>query len=298
MPYVGLHIHKTAGTSLLRYLEEHAPLRLYGAYALRNFRYLELPLWATHNVTSKDIFWGHSIYESFFYNVADPIRLFTFLREPNERLLSWYSMLKRRGKLKRNAQSLELFAEAHSNSMSNMLIDRFPSLIRNTSTELHRQALDILEQMCFVGFQSHYSEHLPVLLEWLNVRQNSEHHKRRHNSAPSRGNLSSSENAILDIYNEQDNKLYSLALERFAENPINRQEGIIFLENVECASKQEQIRSRQVKAAQKKFLSSLRYSIGEVGLEQYITNVDATYEQCKARLTRSSPNSEAGRDKG
>ena len=75
MPFIGLHIHKTAGTSLLRYLEQQAPMRLYGAYALRNFRLLEIPLWASTNLTTRDIFWGHAIYESFFYDLAQPVQL-------------------------------------------------------------------------------------------------------------------------------------------------------------------------------------------------------------------------------
>ena len=288
MPFIGLHIHKTAGTSVLRYLERHAPSRLYGAYALRNFRLLELPLWASANLTSRDIFWGHAIYESFFYDVAEPVRLFTFLRDPTERIISWYSMLKRRKKLKKSAISLEAFATAHSNSMCRMLVMRFPSLVEDESALLSDQAMAVLEKMGFVGFQCHYSDHFTQLLEWMRVPICTQTLGARHNTAKKSSALDWEDQALLQRLNDQDHRLYALAYERYGAQPLHPErqllmDSLISMANVDRAA----IRQKQLKSAQKKFVSSLRFSLGDVGMESYVCRLNASFGACERVLDKA-----------
>ncbi|MGB7565032.1 MAG: hypothetical protein WBM08_09790 [Prochlorococcaceae cyanobacterium] len=299
MPFVGLHIHKTAGTSLLRYFEQQVPFRLYGAYSLRNFRLLELPLWASTNLTSRDIFWGHAIYESFFYDVAKPLNLFTFLRDPSERIHSWYSMLKRRKKLKKSAASLEMFATSHANSICLMLVTRFPSLVGDPTASLSDQALSVLEHMGFVGFQCHYSSHLPQMLEWMQVPISSDTVNARHNTAKRALKIDPAEQRLLDQLNEEDNRLYTLAFQRYADQPLNPERQVnlgSLLSN--SAIDRQKIRTRQTKNAQRKFINSLRHSLGDVGVEAYLRSLNKTFGQCEYLLDKAlaHSNSESAED--
>lgn len=299
MAFVGLHIHKTAGTSLLRYFEKHASRRIYGAYALRNYRLLELPLWASANITSRDIFWGHSIYESFFYDVAEPIKLFTFLRHPNDRIISWYNMLKRRNKLKK-AVSFTAFATLNANSISRMLTNRFPSLISSSTASLSDQAISVLDKMAFVGFQEHYSSHLPALLEWMKAPLCVETLNTYHNKAKTSPNDNGNNIAILNKLNEQDLRLYALAYERYGEDPLhsNRECFQELLSHSTMLDRAE-IKKHQTKAAQKAFVNSLRYSLGDAGLEFYIRNLSRSYLNCEhiceQIMSRSQSKSEKSR---
>ncbi|MEB3334046.1 MAG: sulfotransferase family 2 domain-containing protein [Cyanobacteriota bacterium] len=287
MPFVGLHIHKTAGTSLLRYLEEAAPLRLYGAYSLRNFRLLEQPLWASQNLTSRDIFWGHSIYESFFYDLSVPTRLFTFLRDPQERILSWFNMLKRRKKLKKAGLSLEEFALAHDNSMCAMLVSRFPSLIGDPTARLSEQAMNVLNQMSFVGFQSHFDQHLPILLELMNISVRSDLLKKRHNIARSPMQISKADQDSLAGLNEEDHLLYAKASERYIQNPLNPERKVDFHNMVGISEAERSlIKKKQTKSAQRKYISSLRFSLGDAGVEEHVKIVTGAYANCSRVLDK------------
>jgi len=282
MPFIGLHIHKTAGTSLLRYLEKHATSRLYGAYSLRNYRLIELPLWASANLTSRDIFWGHAIYESFFYDIVDPIKLFTFLREPSERIVSWYNMLKRRNKLKKSAVDLYTFASAHNNSICRMLIARFPSLVEDDTAPQAYQAMQILEKMGFVGFQCHFTDHIIQLLDWMGVPIFRDSLIERHNTGRQESKTMLKSLEVLRQLNDQDYHLYNMAYKRYGSQPINHERHIL-MSSIKSINK-ESIRHRQVKSAQKKFLSSLRFSIGDAGVESYVKLLNSRFESCENSL--------------
>lgn len=280
--FVGLHIHKTAGTSLLRYLETTAPKRLYGAYSLRNYRQSELPLWASAVPLTKDIFWGHSIYESFFYHTISPISLFTFLRDPSERIISWYSMLRRRKKLKKSGLSLQSFAEAHSNSICKMLISRFPSLSGSSETSLSERAFSVLTHMSFVGFQCQYTDDLRLLLEWMKIPVNEKKIGNRHNIARKAHAIDNADQMMLNRFNREDNLLYERAFDCFSSSAL-RSDKKLSLHSLASASglDTDRISSEQRNSAQKKFILSLRGSIGEVGVESYITQVRSSFEVCE-----------------
>jgi hypothetical protein len=281
MSFVGLHIHKTAGTSFLRYIEEVSPLRLYGAYSLRNFRMLEQPLWATQNLTSRDIFWGHSIYESFFYDLSVPIRLFTFLRDPQERIISWFNMLKRRNKLKKFGLTLEEFATAHDNSMSKMLVTRFPSLIGDPTARLADQAMNVLNQMGFIGFQSHYDQHLPLLLEWMKVPILPELVQRRHNIAKASKKIAATDQASLAGLNEEDHLLFVNASKEYLHEPLHCDRNIEFRKITRIGqAERSAIKHKQTKSAQRKYINSLRFSLGDAGVDEHIKMMSESYGNC------------------
>lgn len=286
MPYIGLHIHKTAGTSLLRYLEAYAPQRFYGAYALRNFRLLELPLWATENHTSRDIFWGHAIYESFFYESIAPVKLFTFLRDPVERIISWYNMLKRRKKLKRSAASLEAFVESHRNSICTMLISRFPSLVEQTDQPPSSQALSILSHMGFIGFQSHFNDQLPQLLEWMDVPVKQEAIGARYNISKSVAGIDPYQRQVIEAANQEDVKLYNYAFNLYSEKPLHADRNVVFKVLASNSGNDlNAIKAVQAKKAQRKFISSLCFSLGDAGVESYLRSLNASYSHCESLIS-------------
>ena len=280
MPFIGLHIHKTAGTSFLRYLEKMAPDRLYGAYSLRNLRRLEIPLWATPNLTSKDIFWGHMIYESFFYDIPTDLRLFTVIREPNQRLISWFRMLERRKKLKESSMSLEEFATIHANSMTKMLISRFPSLAGSKADRLSDRAMNVIEHMGFVGFQSVFSEHLPMLLEWMKVPISKDLLQARHNIANIDNKCTESESQILDLMNDEDQRFYQLAYQRYYNHPLNEERSVNYATMTNTFEAKHSIKLQQTKSAQHKYIKSLRFSIGEAGVEDHLRSMEVGYSHC------------------
>lgn len=278
MVFVGLHIHKTAGTSLLRYLETHAGERLYGSYSLRNLRRLEMPLWAYDNKGEKDIFWGHSIYESFFYGMTKPARLFTFLREPQQRIVSWYKMLHRRKKLKKNCTTLEEFAAKHSNSMSKMLVNRFPTLAGDKDQRLSQRALMVLEQMTFVGLQANFSEHLKLLLELMNVPVQKDLLLARHNTDKPKRGLDIGDVAFVDKFNEEDHLLYEEAARRYFDSPVSPDRNVTWSSGFGLnQTERENLLTVQRQAAQRKFISSLQYSIGDMALESHLEQMVSSY---------------------
>ena len=292
MSFVGLHIHKTAGTSLLRYIDKQAPHRLYGAYALRNYRRLELPLWASGRQTSRDIFWGHAIYESFFYESITPLHLFTFLRDPVDRIVSWYSMLKRRKKLKKAAVSLEAFAERHKNSICKMIVSRFPSLVEDGDANLADQALSVLDHMAFVGFQSQYDIHLRCMLDWMQVPICEETLSTKHNTAKTSADIDASDKDLISRLNRQDIRFYKIAHERYANHPLNVERQVNFGTLLKKTPTEIQaIKAEQTRRAQKKFISSLRFSLGGVGMESYVKSLHASFAQCKALLAEMDEDS-------
>ena len=143
-------------------------------------------------------------------------------------LVSWYNMLKRRKKLKKTAVNLETFATAHANSICRMLVHRFPSLVGDSTAPLADQAMSVLDAMGFVGFQCHYDEHLPSLLEWMRVPICTKTLGVRHNTAKRGSSLTSEDQQLLSNLNEQDIRLYEMAYLRYGQTPLHPERRLQF----------------------------------------------------------------------
>jgi hypothetical protein len=198
-------------------------------------------------------------------------------------------MLLRRKKLKTAEINLETFAKAHSNSICRMLIDRFPSLITTPSASLAEQAMGVLDTMGFVGFQEHYTEQLPLLLDWMKVSVCLQTIHERHNTAKKSLKISKKMGSLLEELNDQDQLLYDLAYDRYGKNPLHPERqwlggSLPSLSNIN----RDYIRARQIKTAQKKFLNSLRFSLGDAGVESYIRTISQNLSDCKNLLSEDA----------
>jgi len=104
---------------------------------------------------------------------------------------------------------------------------------------------------------------------------------------------------MLDKVNEEDNRLYKLAYERYANQPLNPEKKVDLnsLLNSSTADRQK-IRARQTKNAQKKFISELRHSLGDMGAEAYVRSLNKTFGQCEYLLNKmlAHTNSESAED--
>ena len=167
--YLGLHIHKTAGTTLLEHFRKHTT---YGEYqdtrAFFNYQngichFDELPFRARKNMS---LIWGHAVHESMVYGLNKQIFLFAFLRKPIDRIISWY-------KFERDTigttRDFEDFVMSRSNSMCQNLIRKFPSLISPKAQDLSSKAISVLTRFNFIGCQEDFSEHSKVLLQKLSL---------------------------------------------------------------------------------------------------------------------------------
>ena len=169
-----------------------------------------------------------------------------------------------------------------------MLVTRFPSLVGDPSASLSDQALSVLDQMGFVGFQSHYTNHLPMMLKWMDVPISSDSLSARHNTAKRTLAIEPKEQRLLDQVNEEDNRLYVLAYERYADQPLNPERKVDLKSLLSSSPDERQkIRNKQTKNAQKKFITTLRHSLGDVGFEAYIRSLNSTFGQCEHLLSKA-----------
>lgn len=166
----GLHVPKCAGTSLLRMIENEVdPSQLYQCTSFhRNFiegrpEFLEI-----RNHSRLKVIWGHFIHEEMLYFVEDPF-LFTYLREPDERLKSQYRFLSGLwSSLGRKVPSADDWVRnLRRNPMSEFIVERFPTIAG--SGDLFERCKNVLSAFDFVGFSERFSDTAPQLLHLIGV---------------------------------------------------------------------------------------------------------------------------------
>lgn len=175
--YIGTHIPKTAGTSLIKRVENGMDSRYYhistslAQNAKRDIGFLE----EKRNLEEYKFIFGHHIDEKTLINFKNKeIFLFTFLREPVSRLISHFfysrNLKKQQG---REIQSFNEFYEATpKNSMCSWLIKRFPSAVSSEAITPYEKAKSILETFNFVASAEDFNEKSLTLIDKLGILSN------------------------------------------------------------------------------------------------------------------------------
>jgi Sulfotransferase family len=224
--HVGLHIQKCAGTTLQTHIAEcpRAGSWFWHTSADVNYRNssLEIDVRNTPSQQTVQIIWGHEVFDYFLRFFVDrPIYLFTFLRHPAKRIVSWYKYEARGYEKSRGTlEGFDLFGKFlvdKQNHMCHFIVNRFPHLDVSGSEILHKRAISILEKFAFIGLQEDFQTGANNLLNFMglplitgNVRKNVDD-----------GNLDLEYNMDEIIANNsQDMALYEYVLERYLQSSI------------------------------------------------------------------------------
>jgi len=166
--FVGLHLHKCAGTTLQVHLEGNRPFRFKSTNPFVNYHsgLVSIDELGFSTIKHTVAYWGHDVHETMLSNVEAPVFLFTFLRDPVARAISWYAYETRERALK---QPFVEFAEQRRDTMCGMLIGAFPSLSGSVSEPPHQRALQVLNHFGFIGAQAHFADHANMLLDFMGI---------------------------------------------------------------------------------------------------------------------------------
>ena len=245
-----LHVHKTAGTTLHRILEqEYNPFRIYtieGAAIERSIDHLKrLPLGRR---SSLQVIKGHMSF-GLHELLPQPSTYITFLRDPIERSISAYSYSKRNRlspfykRLNQENIDLPTFLEItpwNSNLQCKTIagIDRHefrpPDLVRlmtrmgarspdrlqdrwSNAATLEKAKENLVRYFAFVGVTERFSEGLIILKHLFGWRLSSYASYRRSSNRPKADSLDPSILALVEQRNEFDRALYEFGTKMFTD---------------------------------------------------------------------------------
>lgn len=223
--YIGLHIHKCAGTSLQRHLttsDENGTLFWHTNVRVNHRK--SRPEFEECNLASREkvaVIWGHEVRDYLLqFFVERPIFLFTFMRNPVDRMVSLYKYQARRT-VHRNGnldgfESLSEFAAQRQNQICFFILKRFPNLVDKDLTELHDRAISVLEKFAFIGLQEDFEAGANRLMKFMKFPAFD--NQKRHNV--DRGDFKVHD-SLDDIYelNPSDMRLYEYVKERYQSCP-------------------------------------------------------------------------------
>ncbi|MDW7773258.1 MAG: hypothetical protein SCH71_10250 [Desulfobulbaceae bacterium] len=175
--FFGLHIHKTAGMTLLEQVKSQLRQDQYyinSMYAV-NFRQnaKELEERLPDGLDHIRFVFGHGIHEYMLNFFKDRnVRLFTFLREPISRIISWYCY--DRKLLKRFNHKILSFNEFYDRcfpmlSLCSMITRAFPTFIDSRQDPLYMQAISVLRKFYFVATLEDFSTKTPLLFDEIGI---------------------------------------------------------------------------------------------------------------------------------
>jgi hypothetical protein len=224
--HVGLHIQKCAGTTLQTHIAEcpRAGSWFWHTSADVNYRNssLEIDARNTPSRQTVQVIWGHEVFDYFLRFFSDrPIHLFTFIRHPAKRIISWYKYEARgyekaRGTLE-GFPNFEQFMSDKRNHMCRFIIDRFSSLDTSGSEILHKRAVSILDKFAFIGVQEDFQSGANHLLKFMGLPSLPEDSRKNVDD----GNLDLEYNMETIIgKNKQDMALYEYVLERYLQSSV------------------------------------------------------------------------------
>lgn len=223
--YMGLHLHKCAGTSLQIHFtnSDRNGTWFWHTNVLVNHRQSS-PEVEELNLDSRQavrVIWGHEVNDYFFqFFVGRPIFLFTFLRNPVSRMVSLYKYKARRTEQRnRNLDAFKSFSEfaaQRQNHLCNFILKRFPNLVNNELTELHDRAISVLEKFAFIGLQEDFEAGANRLMKFMKFP--TLENKKRHNVDGGGLVVNYSEQEIYDL-NLSDMRLYEYVKERYQSSP-------------------------------------------------------------------------------
>lgn len=219
--YIGLHIQKCAGTSLQIHLAESARASVWFWHTSPDVNYwqslLEVEERNTLSRQRAKVIWGHEVFDYFLcLFVGRPIYLFTFLRDPVKRLISWYKYEARAYEsIHGNLDKFSSFQEYVLNRQDHMcrfILNRFSHLDDSGSEILCERAISVLEKFAFLGLQEDFTTGANNLMKFMKIRPFPE--DMRKNVADSNLDIEYNENEISSI-NSNDIFLYQYALKRY-----------------------------------------------------------------------------------
>lgn len=178
--FLGLHIPKCAGTSILSELKKNYGDRIYQSTSLiSNVREGKSDLLDGYPNLSYEGYFGHHFCDELLKIVGRDVFLFTFVRDPLERALSHYKYINRMNlSVGLPEVEFEQFVETVP-SMTGFILDRFPGLTdRNGQGPRWMKAASVLKKFDYVGdsddlvsFQSVFKDNFGIELD-LSVQKN------------------------------------------------------------------------------------------------------------------------------
>ncbi len=223
--YVGLHVHKCAGTSLqVHFKKTYGSTKLFWhTNPILNYQEanLEIEDRSFPSRSKVKLIWGHEVHDYFLNLFAHrPIFLFTFLRHPTTRMLSWYKYdarehMRNKGNLD-NLPSFFNYVQSRQNHMCHFIVSRFPKLADHGRDSLHSKAISILDKFAFVGIQEDFERGANLLMK---VMESPPIPKRTKQNIDD-GNITVDyDQKQLESLNESDLLLYEYVVKRYQKDP-------------------------------------------------------------------------------
>ncbi|MDJ0689954.1 MAG: sulfotransferase family 2 domain-containing protein [Xenococcaceae cyanobacterium MO_188.B32] len=229
--FIGVHIPKTAGTTLIKILEKEFGFN--GFHQTTNLQKnadIGIPfIEEMHDNSNYKVLFGHHIDEkTLFHFLNRNIYLFTFIREPIQRILSQYRFCIGLAK-RQNSQPIDFdsfYSALQKNLLCNWIISRFPSFLddNDISLPLHQKAIKILRCFRFICSTEEFDSKVVDLLGEMKVSSE--------NMIIPRANVSGQKNVEMEFDletirndNKEDIALYSKFCEArkinfLAQNPL------------------------------------------------------------------------------
>lgn len=183
--FFGLHIHKTAGMTLFEQINsqlERDQFYINSMHAVnfkKNVKELEERL--PEELKNIRIVFGHGIHQYMLTYFKDRnVKLFTFLREPISRIVSWYCY--DRKLLKRFGHEIPSFEEFYNRyfphcSLCAMITRAFPVFIDSQDDPVYLQAISVLKKFYFIATIDDFSTKTPLLLKEVGITFSAETRK-------------------------------------------------------------------------------------------------------------------------
>ena len=253
--FIGTHIPKTAGSSLIKHFEKEMDSSQINITTslYQNARNNRCFLEDLSYLDSIRIVFGHHVDEYSLLNFPKKnIYLFTFIRNPIDRIISHYFFDKRlRTFQKREILSFEDFYNGQEkNPICNWLIKRFPSAASNKQNILE-QTIDILKCFNFIASTSDFDKKIPIFFDKININNKIE---KRNNVT----NYGKEKEDILNIYkdrivseNKDDLELYLKYNENSNDNPFgfDKEKQLLLISNVLKTKSKNQKRKMNYRSA-------------------------------------------------
>ncbi|WP_169727814.1 sulfotransferase family 2 domain-containing protein [Desulfovibrio inopinatus] len=230
-PFFFLHIPRTAGTTLNSILknnfEEHEILSIY-----REDDYKQKRILSAEERDQLKLIQGHLFLQSYtpptIYSI--PVNVFTFLRDPVQRLISEYVFLKTWPNnhlyryLNENGVTFSDYITSDSkmlryrgkNFMTRMISGEDFDLTKFPHEPLRIAKENITTRFGFVGIQERFNESLLLLKSFLGL-DSIIYEKRNALRQELKEHITQSDIAIAESYNAADRELYIYASEKFSE---------------------------------------------------------------------------------
>lgn len=214
--FVGLHIPKCAGMSILHMAHNSLPAHQFfqNTSIIKNWRDRRPEFLDIYDHSALRFVWGHSVHEQMLYFLNNPI-LFTGLREPVQRLISAARYQVHLAELQGRPFDVNEWLLRQRNPMTSFIIHRFPTLAErdNASLTPFERAKRALQAFHHVYFTDTFDESVKTIFDALGVE------------VPSmRSNVSPKPDLAVEIDAanlQYDIELYEWAREEFGHRPFD-----------------------------------------------------------------------------